>query len=264
METFDKFDFDTYWWIVQKLSRTNRPVRFSDLRNGFPLEPFFILRHDVDYSIAAALRLAEQESRRGVQATYFLLLNSFYYNLLSGDHAAIPRRLISLGHEVGLHYDLSFFQAFPNDQWEKLLAWQTSLLGQLSGEPVVSIAIHQPALNGQDPFRHRSDFLNAYDDRFFLEMAYLSDSCRAWRDSALKFLESEPPPQRLQLLLHPINWSESDRGRAAIFNGVHEELVQSIKSAGQDLLGKISHHTGVLEHEARLRRHLNGGANDRT
>jgi len=84
----DSFDYETYWWIIERLSRTNRPLRFSDLGSGFPTEPFFILRHDVDYSPAAALDLADQEARRGVRSTYFLLLNGLYYNMLSSEHAA--------------------------------------------------------------------------------------------------------------------------------------------------------------------------------
>jgi len=60
----DSFDYGTYWWIIERLSRTNRPLRFADLASGFPTAPFFILRHDVDYSPAAALDLADQEARR--------------------------------------------------------------------------------------------------------------------------------------------------------------------------------------------------------
>ena len=103
----DRFDYETYWWLLDRLSRTHRAVRFIDLREGFPAEPFFILRHDVDYSTAAALRLARLEAERGVYATYFLLPNSFYYNLLSPEHADVPSRLAALGHEVDLLPGLS-------------------------------------------------------------------------------------------------------------------------------------------------------------
>jgi hypothetical protein len=36
----DSFDYDTYWWIIERLSRTNRPLRFADLAGGFPAAPF--------------------------------------------------------------------------------------------------------------------------------------------------------------------------------------------------------------------------------
>jgi len=250
----DRFDYETYWWILERLARTHRPLRFADFADGSPQPPFFILRHDVDYSTQAALRLAEQESRRGFRATYFLLLNCFYYNLLSPHEADVPRRLVGLGHEVGLHYDVNFLRAFPRERWEELLRLQASLLERLSGAPVLSIAMHQPRLNGEDPMRNRPGFLNAYDDRFIRDMPYLSDSCRAWSDSAWELLESGPLPPTFQLVLHPINWSETDRDRAEIFTSLHHDLARAVEAAGSDLLDKIYQHRVVLEHGARERR----------
>jgi hypothetical protein len=250
----DRFDHETYWWILERLGRTHLQVRFADLKAGLPATPFFILRHDVDYSPEAALGLAEAEAARGVRATYFLLLNTFYYNLLSPEHAGVARRIGELGHEVGLHYDLRFLQAFPRDRWEELLDEQARLLGTLSGRPVESLALHQPALVGEDPLRGRTRFLDAYDDRFFKEMAYVSDSCRAWRDSAWRMLTGGPVPDRLQLVLHPLNWGPEDRSREAIFAGIHAGLRARLDQEERDLAEKVSRHSGVLEHEARLRR----------
>src|SRR5258705_3377763 len=168
----DRFDYETYWDLIVRLTATHRAVRFADLGSGFPDEPFFILRHDVDYSTRAALTLAKQESQRGIHATYFLLPNGFYYNLLDPVYADVPRRLIDLGHEVGLHYDVNLLYRFPRERSAELMRLQISLLETLSGSVVRSIAMHQPGLNGEDPLRDTSGFLNAYDDRFFREMPY--------------------------------------------------------------------------------------------
>src|SRR5258708_16272287 len=112
----DRFDYKTYWELIVRLTATHRAVRFADLDSGFPDEPFFILRHDVDYSTRAALVLAKQESARGIHATYFLLPNGFYYNLLDPVHADVPLRLVDLGHEVGLHYDVNLLYRFAPDR----------------------------------------------------------------------------------------------------------------------------------------------------
>jgi hypothetical protein len=249
-----RFDDETFFGLLGTLARTNRPVRFTDLKAGLPPGPFFILRHDVDYSTAAALRLARLEAERGWRATYFLLPNSLYYNLLHPDHARVAATLVELGHEVGLHYDVGFFRAFPRERWEELLLEQASLLARLSGAAVDAIAMHQPGLNGPDPFRGWDRFQNAYDDRFFRDMAYVSDSCRAWRDAAWEMLGSGRIPPRLQLVLHPVNWSPTDRDRVAIFAGVHHEQRALLDRAEADLLEKISRHTAVLEHAAREER----------
>jgi hypothetical protein len=250
----DRFDYRTYWALITGLTATHRPVRFAELKDRFPDEPFFILRHDVDYSTQAALLLAEQESDRGIHATYFLLPGSLYYNLLDPEYAGVPRRLIDLGHEVGLHYDVNLLRQFASERSADIMRLQTSLLETLSGAAVVSIAMHQPGLNGEDPLRNTRGFLNAYDDRFVREMPYFSDSCRAWRDSAWNLFDSGELPSRFQLALHPINWSTENRDRIEVFRSVHCELASAIEAAGRDLLDKIQRHQGVLEHQARAQR----------
>jgi hypothetical protein len=91
-------------------------------------------------------------------------------------------------------------------------------------------------------------------------MAYVSDSCRAWRDATWRMLSAGPVPDRLQLVLHPINWSEEDRDREAIFAGVHAELRDRLDRYERELRAAVSRHSGVLEHEARQKRGDGGGS----
>jgi hypothetical protein len=250
----DSFDYATCWSLLSGIARTHRIVRFADLRDNEPDGPFCVLRHDVDYSPKAALRLAEQEAARGIQATYFLLAGTSYYNLLAPEHAHVARELVAMGHEVGLHYDVRSFLPFPRHDWPRLLRAQATLLGELAGSEVTSIAMHQPALHGDDPFRDEDlGFLNAYDERFTRGMTYVSDSCRAWRDREWAMLRDGALPPQLHLCLHPINWSDTDRDRDVIFREIHDELMAATAAARDELLAKIACHSGVLEHEARSR-----------
>lgn len=252
----NRFDYETYWWILGRIAESNRFVCFRDFARGDPPEPFAILRHDVDYSPAAALQLAEQEALRAVSATYFVLLGTRYYNLLAPEHAHFARRLVELGHEVGLHYDVNFFRSFPRDEWPHLLRAQARMLGELAETEIASIAMHQPALNGEDPFRGDREFVNAYAPRFVESSVYVSDSCRAWRDEGWSLLRDGAIPSRLHLLLHPINWSDRDRDRVSIFRSVHEELIGEIRGAESELIEKVAVHSGVLEHESRIAREV--------
>jgi hypothetical protein len=250
----DSFDYETYWSLLARIATTHRIIRFADLREAEAEAPLCLLRHDVDYSPEAALRMAEQESARGIRATYFLLAGTRYYNLLAPEHAHVARALVQAGHEVGLHYDVRSFMPFPREEWPRLLRAQATLLSELAGQPVSSIAMHQPALHGEDPFRGEElGFLNAYDERFTRAMTYVSDSCRAWRDHAWSMLANGTFPPRLHLCLHPINWGETDRSRDEIFREVHEELIAGTAAARDELLAQIACHSGVLEHEARSR-----------
>lgn len=247
----DSFDYQTLWSLLARIGDRHRFVRFADLVDDQPPDPFCILRHDVDYSLDSAIALARDEAARGIRATYFLLVNSEYYNLLSPSSAHVPSAIADLGHEIGLHYDVRFLRPFPRERWERLLDAQAALLGELCGQPIASIAMHQPGLHGDDPFRHSSRYLNAYSDRFTREMPYVSDSCRAWRNTAWQMLTEGPLPGRLQLALHPINWAEEDRDRVTIFRELHLDLANRILSEGEDLLAKIAVHPAVVEHNAR-------------
>ena len=85
-------------------SRHNRCFRECVEKN--PEGSFLILRHDVDFSPEAACRMAQLEANLDIKATYFILLSPPYYNLLSEKYVDFPRRLIEMGHEIGLHYDV--------------------------------------------------------------------------------------------------------------------------------------------------------------
>lgn len=245
----DSFTYEAYRALVGGLSRTHALCRFVDVRDGMPARGV-ILRHDVDYSPGAALRMAMLEARAGWRATYFLLPNGPYYNLLAPEHAGFPRQLVELGHEVGLHYDARFFAGFLPPERDAILDAQAELLATLSGARVASIAMHQPGLNGADPFAQRTDLLNAYHPRFVREATYVSDSCRAWRDASWRILSEGPVPDRLQLGLHPVNWAEGQRSRAEVFAAVRGDALQAIERSHDDLLRKVAAHAAVREHDA--------------
>lgn len=77
------------------------------------------LRHDVDWSIENALAMAELEHQQGIRSSYYLLhpdgdvQKDNYFGRIVEDQLEISphlfdwaRRLVDLGHEVGLHNDL--------------------------------------------------------------------------------------------------------------------------------------------------------------
>lgn len=65
-------------------------------------EPVFI-RHDVDYSIRAALRMAELEHTLGISANYYLMTDSPFYFAEEAFAASVV--LAQMEHTVGWHVD---------------------------------------------------------------------------------------------------------------------------------------------------------------
>ena len=74
------FDLDHYRELLDAAKAGGYRFAFFE---GEPREGDVILRHDVDLSLDAALRMAELEAEAGAAATYFLMTSSVFYNLSS-------------------------------------------------------------------------------------------------------------------------------------------------------------------------------------
>jgi hypothetical protein len=157
--------------------------RFTRFGEG-PKRGDLFLRHDIDLALPAALQMAELESELEVQATYFLMTQSVFYNLASAEGADALERLRDLGHTVGLH------AVYPN----------VALDGRF--EPVVSW--HNPAPEFMSA--EIAGATNAYGERYFSPETYRSDSNQRWRSGCPhEELRAGAFPW-LQLLIHPEIW----------------------------------------------------------
>lgn len=147
-------------------------------------------RHDVDYSIDAALRMAEWERERGVRSTYYLMHDNPFYGGTLAMQARM--RLGQLGHEVGWHVDT---RRTPVAQ----ITVEIDALGRRWGGLAVSFHCPRPhEIWVEHPFRH------AYAPHW--EGRYYSDS-----RGAFAYGDPEYDDRRmLQINLHPEWWFEPD------------------------------------------------------
>jgi hypothetical protein len=143
-----------------------------------------LLRHDVDMSLAAALTMAELEAERDVQATYFLMTRSDFYNLDSRSGVAALARLRELGHRVGLHGVHP--DATLDDRFDAVVAWHTPDPDYMS-EPIPG-AVNVMQAGYFDPARYRSD------------------SNQHWRSGCPHEQLAAGSFEWLQLLVHPEIW----------------------------------------------------------
>jgi hypothetical protein len=141
-----------------------------------------LLRHDVDLSLDAALRMAELEAEADAVATYFLMTRSEFYNLDSPSGEAALERLRTLGHRVGLHAVWPHIDR--DERFDAVLAW------------------HNP-----DP-----EYMREPVDGFVNVMkapwadVYRSDSNQHWRQGCPHEELRAGAFERLQLLTHPEIW----------------------------------------------------------
>ena len=173
------FDLRHYAEILEAARAGGYRFAFFDTA---PEPATVILRHDVDLSLDAALRLAEVEADAGAAATYFLMTRSEFYNLDSQSGEDAVDRLRRLGHRVGLHAVWPYVDR--DDRFDPVLAW------------------HNP-----DPeyMREPVDGLVNVMEAPWADV-YRSDSNRHWRQGCPHEELAAGAFERLQLLTHPEIW----------------------------------------------------------
>lgn len=167
-------------------------------------------RHDVDFSLHRAARLAEIEAEEGAIATYFINPRSQFYSLLEPGSDHLVQRILSAGHTIGLHFDASAFgiHHWTSPQLEAAVQREKALLEMIVNKPIRSMSWHNPDMSN---LLHFKDFeigglINAYADPFKKEYAYASDSNGYWRFTPMADVIAARHA-KLHLLTHPEWWT---------------------------------------------------------
>lgn len=183
-----------------------------------PDEPYILLRHDIDFSVEYALEVATLEHGLGVASTFFVLLHSPIYNALSKRSFDALAAMHRQGHDIALHYDLSFVgPEILQDPAALHQSIELELQLLRSACPFACtqvISFHRPRRHGIKPgeIQLPAGISHTYDSRYVTAITYFSDSLSRWGNGHP--LDSAAFAQRLpvQLLTHPIWWIEPGRG----------------------------------------------------
>ena len=163
-----------------------------------------LLRHDVDVSMDFARAMARLEAAQGVRATYFVMLSSPLYNMLSRHSKMVLKELISLDHEIGLHFDVA--AAVRSDKsLQDQIASELQFLSELSNRRVRAFSFHQPSDETIRLQISLPEVINTYHHNQLQGYYYISDSNRTWRDvDPFELIRRNEP--RVHILLHPVWW----------------------------------------------------------
>lgn len=204
-------------------------------------EPHVLWRHDIDYSVHRADRIARIEADAGVSATYFFLLSSPYYSLFETETRRRARTILELGHRAGLHFDPAVYQAEGKRfDLEERIRFERTVLEDLLGSGIDVVSFHNPAYAGLLDMKQPrlAGLINAYGGAIRSDYLYTSDSFGYWRHRPIHEVLATTASDRLHVLTHPVWWTPEPggprqkiarcvAGRAHAMQGAYDELMKS-------------------------------------
>lgn len=174
--------------------------RFADFTD-YGQSGNLILRHDIDFSLDYAVRIAELEAELGARATYFFMLSGNFYNPLSQRGRAALRTIRSLGHTISLHFD-----PVAHADLESAFDREKRIFEETFEVEIEVVSIHRPGAFLDDRNRRLGACLHTYQDALFRDIKYVSDSGGAFKHGHPLDSDAFRARSTIHLLLHPIWW----------------------------------------------------------
>lgn len=170
-------------------------------------EKVMILRHDVDISFRGAAEMSYLESANGFASSYYMRVHARKYNLLDTCNIYKLWDMEDQGHEIGLHIGAGESEILK-EALGRSVQRQFDILSLVVNGSVSSASIHSRSEPGAADavanWCKDKGLEFAYDDRFFKDIKYISDSRGMWREGCFCQWINRVP--RLQVLTHPVWW----------------------------------------------------------
>ena len=200
------FSLKRYLELIKFFQNLNYEFKF--FHNKIKSVGNVILRHDVDIDIDSALLIAKIENLLGVKSTFFFLISSNLYNVLTNTNQKKILEINKLGHEIGLHFDFSIYEELKDNQINKKIILQKNILENIIGKKIRTISIHRPGNKKISKKINICSLTNVYSKKFTKNIKYFSDSKGNWKYGFPPSLEVfKKQKHSIQLLIHPIWWN---------------------------------------------------------
>ncbi len=115
--------------------------------------------------------------------------------------------MVGDGFEIGLHFDPTLYPKESVEGLKEKAIFEASIVEFVTGKKVKSISLHNPSIHGQYPMF--GGFRNAYAPEYFQPENYMSDSRMSFRDKNPYEFIKKAATNKLQILLHPIHYSDT-------------------------------------------------------
>lgn len=239
-----EFTYDAYKKLLVLLREQG--YAFRNYHNYEDASRCVILRHDIDICLTQAVKLAEIDAKEGVSSTWFVLLRTDLYNAASRDGLEKLRRIQSLGHEIGLHFDeAAYIPTLKPDEVIQNVIKECGILAALLETPVSCVSMHRPSRTALEANYQIPGVVNSYGKTFFHDFKYLSDSRRRWREPVEEIIRSGEY-DRLHILTHAFSYCEREKDASQI---LREFVASAKRERYRQLSGNITDIASVLRED---------------
>jgi len=179
-----------------------------------------VLRHDIDWSIENAYEFANIEYDLGICSAYYVYMHSPTYSTLNPKSMEMIKQIYNMGHEIGLHYDSRYS-----------MSYETDLLSRIHNKGIYSCSRHYPGFTNKEEYQGILDVAD-------LDMKYISDSGRNWREGCL--CQHIGKHKKMQVLIHPEWWVTDSTSRIdgvnKLFTSLQDGMARELQTIKQDLV----------------------------
>lgn len=211
-----QFTYDAYRELIRLIESND--YQFCSYLNWAESRKCVILRHDIDYDIEKAVKIALVESDLGISSTFFALVSSDFYNVYSAYSNKMLRMIKNCGHDIGLHFDETRYPGISLEEIPKMIRLEADMLSSAIGDSIEYVSMHRPSKDVLEANLSIPEIVNTYGQTFFKEFKYLSDSRRRWREPVEDVISSGVY-DRLHILTHAF-W----------YNDTEKDIYESVKS----------------------------------
>lgn len=181
---------------------------FLKFQDNFPSnKPYVIFRHDEDFCLRASLAIARIEYQMGIVSSYFFLLHSPLYNLLSRYACDILAEISSMGHDVCLHFEMNLPYTNNIDKLNKDISIFSEIF-PFANANVISFHKVGPKAHKLKDVQLPKNIIHTYDKAFFSNIEYFSDSGGKWRGAVPYHSPEFDLKRSMQVLTHPMWWTQ--------------------------------------------------------
>ncbi|MFA5136556.1 MAG: hypothetical protein WC489_04140 [Patescibacteria group bacterium] len=206
---FDDFTSANYRRLLNLAKKNFSFIKTDEIKKGMTDKSIF-WRHDVDFSIHRAFKLAQIEHDAHVRTIYFIRLHSEFYNLFEKEIHALVSAIVSLNHDIGLHFDYTFYKIRNEKELTLHLKYEKNILEKLLGARIRAFSFHNPTEESYRFGKYRyAGLINTYSSYFRHSFDYCSDSNGYWRFRRLEDVITDKSIHRLHVLTHPEWWQDS-------------------------------------------------------